>query len=132
MTLFQSAKNASLQQFDVIAVRPLTEKHFQAACATLDVDVISLDLASYLNPSIHPPDLHMLPTHPMNVLGCRRLPFKLKFATVGQALQRGVHFEISLASPLRGSSLILTYAAKSNPLHRLFFPIQIQTVESSG
>lgn len=72
-----NSTNNVIQQFDIIAVRPMTERFFLAACATLEVDIISIDLQE-------------------------RLPFKLKFQTIGQALQRGIHFEITLAQPLRG------------------------------
>ncbi|ELR17829.1 ribonuclease P/MRP 30 subunit [Acanthamoeba castellanii str. Neff] len=69
----------------------MTERFFLAACATLEVDVISLDLQE-------------------------RLPFKLKFQTIGQALQRGIHFEITLAQPLRGRNIIFTSDALY-PIH---------------
>jgi len=39
----------------------------------------------------------------------RQLPFKLKFKTVGQAIHRGIHFEVSLAPLLRGTHLLYLY-----------------------
>ncbi|KAK9474460.1 RNase P subunit p30-domain-containing protein [Dipodascopsis tothii] len=61
-------------RFDIVALRPHSEKHLQAACTQWDtVDVISLDLAE-------------------------RLPFYLKHRTVGAGVARGVRFEISYAA----------------------------------
>jgi hypothetical protein len=47
----QNSTNNVIQQFDIIAVRPMTERFFLAACATLEVDIISLDLQEYAFPS---------------------------------------------------------------------------------
>ena len=66
----------AVQSFDILAVQPATEKLFQQACTTLEIDIISLDL-----------------TH--------RLPFLLKFPTVNAAIERGVHFEIIYSPALR-------------------------------
>lgn len=73
-----ATNNAStLQEYDLLAVRPTTEAAFQHACLTLSelkpfgIDIISLDLA----------------TQP-------RLPFFLKRTTVNAALENGVQFEI--------------------------------------
>ncbi|KAI9835711.1 MAG: hypothetical protein M1819_001888 [Sarea resinae] len=58
--------------YDLVALRPTTEKCLQQACLTLDCDLISLDLTS-------------------------RLPYHFKFKTLSSALQRGVRFEICYA-----------------------------------
>jgi ribonuclease P/MRP protein subunit RPP1 len=60
-----------------VAVRPTTEKAFLAACTQWEIDIISLDLTQLL-------------------------PFRLKIATVGQAIARGIYFEIQY-SPLFSS-----------------------------
>jgi ribonuclease P/MRP protein subunit RPP1 len=60
-------------QFDLVAIRPLTEKALQSACTSLDVDIISMDIS-------------------------HRLPFFLRHKIVGAALQRGIKFEICYAS----------------------------------
>lgn len=65
--------------FDIVAVQPTTEKLFQQACKSLDIDIISLDMT-------------------------RRLPFYLKFPTVHAAIERGVHFEIMYSTALRSTS----------------------------
>ena len=70
--------NPVLRSYDIFAVRPTSEKAFQAACLTLEgVDIISLDLST-------------------------RLPFQLKRPYIFGALARGVSFEISYGSALRG------------------------------
>ncbi|KAI9204324.1 RNase P subunit p30-domain-containing protein [Polychytrium aggregatum] len=68
-----------LNSFDLIAIQPMTEKAFQAACGTFDIDIITLDFSC-------------------------RLPFFIKATTVNLAIQRGVHFEISVGTALRDSS----------------------------
>jgi len=65
-----------VQSFDILAVQPATEKLFQQACKTLEIDIISLDMTD-------------------------RLPFFLKFPTVNAAIERGVHFEITYSPALR-------------------------------
>lgn len=79
----------------------MTEKHLQAACATLDIDIISLDL------SVQYVHITLVTIGSLTIIlhdTIRRLPFKLRYVTIGQALQRGVYFEISLAPVLRGIS----------------------------
>jgi len=68
----------SFTAYDILAVRPTTEKLFQQCCGTLDVDVISLDVTS-------------------------RLPFYLKHPQVGQAIERGIHFEIVYSPAIRNT-----------------------------
>jgi ribonuclease P/MRP protein subunit RPP1 len=64
--------------YDLIAVQPQSERAFAQACTTLDVDIISLDLA-------------------------KRLPYRFKPASVQAAAARGVHFEITYSAALRDS-----------------------------
>ncbi|KAI9024757.1 ribonuclease P/MRP protein subunit RPP1 [Hyaloraphidium curvatum] len=71
--------NAAFSQFDILSIQPQTEKMFQQACSTLEVDIITLDMTS-------------------------RLPFNLKHTTVGLAIARGVHFEITYSSSLRDAN----------------------------
>jgi ribonuclease P/MRP protein subunit RPP1 len=59
--------------FDIISVRPMTEKAFQSAASALEVDIISFDMT-------------------------QRLPFYLRHKTAGAAVERGVKFEISYAA----------------------------------
>ena len=68
-----------VQSHDILAVQPATEKLFQQACKTLDVDIISLDMTE-------------------------RLPFYLKFPTVNAAIERGIRFGIVYSSAIRDSS----------------------------
>jgi ribonuclease P/MRP protein subunit RPP1 len=59
-----------VRSFDILAVRPTTDRTFQIACQSLDVDIISLDLSD-------------------------RVPFNIKHGLVREAIARGVMFEIS-------------------------------------
>ncbi|ODV92746.1 hypothetical protein CANCADRAFT_16042, partial [Tortispora caseinolytica NRRL Y-17796] len=58
-----------MKLFDIVAVRPMSEKSFQNACMALDIDIISFDPSA-------------------------RLPLIPKHATVAAAINRGVYFEI--------------------------------------
>ncbi|CAG9466386.1 unnamed protein product [Pedinophyceae sp. YPF-701] len=62
--------------FDVLAARPTTDRLLQQCCASLDVDVISLDLAQRSVPKLRPKD-------------------------AAEAVRRGVRFEICYAPALR-------------------------------
>ncbi|GAO49627.1 PHP domain-like protein [Saitoella complicata NRRL Y-17804] len=65
-----SQLQAASQQYDLLAVRPTSEKTFQQACTNLEgVDMISLDMSE-------------------------RLPYVLKMSTCGAAVSRGLKFEI--------------------------------------
>ncbi|KAK9325212.1 RNase P subunit p30-domain-containing protein [Lipomyces orientalis] len=63
-------------KFDILAVRPTTEKLLLAACTSLDIDLISLDLS-------------------------QRLPFYLRHRTLGAAVARGIKIEICYSSTTR-------------------------------
>ncbi|CCX10530.1 RNase P subunit p30-domain-containing protein [Pyronema domesticum] len=73
LTLSDPSANHRLSNFtstyQILALRPTTEKLFLAACSTLECDLISLDFS-------------------------QRLPFALKHKTVGAALLRGISFEV--------------------------------------
>ena len=58
--------------YDILALRPTTEKALAQACQSLECDLISLDLTT-------------------------RFPFYFKHKTLSQALQRGIKFEICYA-----------------------------------
>ena len=64
--------------YDILALRPTDEKSLVQACNNLECDLISLDL-------------------------CMRFPYHFKHTTLGNALQRGVRFEICYAPGLFGS-----------------------------
>lgn len=68
-----------LSSYNLVALRPANDKAFQLCCASLECDIISLDLGM-------------------------RLPFILKFKTVSSALQRGIRFEICYSPGITGGS----------------------------
>jgi ribonuclease P/MRP protein subunit RPP1 len=61
--------------YDILAIRPLTEKAFQNACLTLDVPIISLDLTTHF-------------------------PFHFRPKPCMAAVTRGIRFEICYAQAL--------------------------------
>eukprot|EP00741_Cyanophora_paradoxa_P023535 tig00021589_g22737.t1 len=71
--------NQAVRSYDLVAVRPTSEKAFQLACASADVDIISLDMSA-------------------------RLPFTLRHQIVSQAIDRGVFFEITTAPALKDAT----------------------------
>lgn len=84
LTLSDPAQNQRLtnltQIYDLIAVRPTTEKTLLNACTNLECDVISLDLSV-------------------------RLPFYFKFKMLSAAISRGVRLEICYGPGVTGSGL---------------------------
>lgn len=64
------------RSYDILAVQAASERVFTSACTTLDVDIISFDLA-------------------------RRLPFRLRVPAVRAALARGISFELCYSPALR-------------------------------
>jgi ribonuclease P/MRP protein subunit RPP1 len=74
LSLKQSAQ--AVQNYGIVAVQPATEKLFQAACGTLEVDVICFDMT-------------------------RRVEYKFRIPQVSQAIQRGIFFEINIGQALR-------------------------------
>ncbi|KAG8625232.1 hypothetical protein KVT40_006983 [Elsinoe batatas] len=79
-TPLSNARLKSLSaDYDLLALRPTDEKTFQQACATLDGDIISLDLS-------------------------QRLPFPFKFKPLSEAVKRGVRVEVSYAQAVAGDA----------------------------
>ena len=74
---FGISSNPNILKYDLIAVVPKSEKAFASACSNLDVDLITLDLSE------------------------SRLPFQLRANLIGEALRRGVRFEVNYAAALR-------------------------------
>eukprot|EP00126_Sphaerothecum_destruens_P015593 Sdes_comp9622_c0_seq1m1102 len=71
--------NSCLSTYDILSVIPENEKVFQIACSSLEIDIITFDFS-------------------------KRIPFYLKFPSVGLAIQRGIHFEITYSASIRDSS----------------------------
>jgi ribonuclease P/MRP protein subunit RPP1 len=65
--------------FDVVAMMPLTESVFKQCCSTWNIDIISLDLSE-------------------------RLSFSLKKESVLEAVNRGIYFEIQYSFLFKGKS----------------------------
>lgn len=65
--------------FDIISVQPTTEKALQLTTTNLDIDLVSLPLTT-------------------------RLPYFIKHKTAGQALSRGIKFEISYLGMISGKA----------------------------
>jgi ribonuclease P/MRP protein subunit RPP1 len=68
-----------LPHYDLLALRPTTEKALQLCCNSLDCDIVSLDFS-------------------------QRFPFILKFKTVASALQRGIRLEICYSPGISSAS----------------------------
>jgi ribonuclease P/MRP protein subunit RPP1 len=76
----QNHRLAQLQSaYNLIALRPTTEKALGLCCNSLECDLISFDFSV-------------------------RLPFILRFKTVASALQRGIRFEICYSPGITGGS----------------------------
>ncbi|OCT49237.1 putative ribonuclease P protein subunit 3 [Cladophialophora carrionii] len=82
LTISDATQNHRLTQFspayNLLALRPTTEKTLQLCCTSLECDLISLDLS-------------------------QRLTYNIKFKTVSSALQRGIRFEICYAPAIQAS-----------------------------
>ena len=76
--LSTSANPTTLSSYDIFAARPSTEKMFNACCANIELDIISVDCSQHL-------------------------PFSMKPSTVQQAIDRGVFFEICYNTLLKDS-----------------------------
>ncbi|KAI1618305.1 ribonuclease P subunit Rpp30 [Exophiala viscosa] len=83
ITISDTTQNHRLSSFaphyDLLALRPTTEKALALCCQSLECDLISLDFS-------------------------QRLPCILKFKTVASALQRGVRFEVCYAPGIQHDS----------------------------
>ncbi|KAJ9615793.1 RNA-binding RNA processing protein rpp1 [Cladophialophora chaetospira] len=82
LTISDATQNHRLTQFspayNLLALRPTTEKTLQLCCTSLECDLISLDLS-------------------------QRLTYNIKFKTVSSALQRGIRFEICYSPAIQAS-----------------------------
>ena len=102
-----NAKNAVLRTYDIISVQPMSEKLFQMACQSMDIDLITFDLTS------------------------ERLPFQLKHGFVREAVRRGVYFELCV-----GAAFTTDLAVRRNVLANAMSVARItkgkNTIISSG
>ncbi|GES58828.1 putative ribonuclease P complex subunit Pop2 [Aspergillus terreus] len=84
LTVSDPAQNQRLtslaQVYDLVALRPTTEKALLNACTNMECDVISLDLSV-------------------------RLPYHFKFKMLSAAIARGVRFEICYGPGVTGNGL---------------------------
>ncbi|KAK6372417.1 RNA-binding RNA processing protein rpp1 [Lithohypha guttulata] len=92
LTISDTSQNHRIQSlvstYDLLALRPTTDKALQLCCSSLDCDLVSLDLTS-------------------------RLPFPIKFKTVASALQRGISGAASLIRATRGRGIVLSSEARN-------------------
>ncbi|KAL6877034.1 PHP domain-like protein [Trichoderma novae-zelandiae] len=95
--------------YDILAIRPLTEKAFQNACLTLDVPLISLDMAQHFPFYFRP--------KPCMAAVSRGVRFELCYAQALAADPRGRANFISNATNLvratRGRGIVISSEAKS-------------------
>lgn len=95
--------------FDIISVQPTTEKALQLTTTNLDIDIVSLPMAT-------------------------RLPFFLKHKTVGQALTRGIKFEICYSGLIAGPAGYESSSALGTTGHisrKIFFGNCLQLIRAS-
>ncbi|KAG6039123.1 hypothetical protein E4U41_003205 [Claviceps citrina] len=108
-----AASNYRLQSlanvYDLLAIRPLTEKAFQNACLTLDIPIISLDLTTHF-------PFHFRPK-PCMAAVARGVRFEICYAQILAADGRGRANFISNATSLfratRGRGILLSSEAKT-------------------
>ena len=81
----QNSQNEIIRSYDLIAVQAETERMFQVACATLDIDIITFDLAS------------------------GRLAYPIRHGYVRQAIQRGITFELCYSGCIRGMGSLFIF-----------------------
>ncbi|OWR47557.1 ribonuclease P [Danaus plexippus plexippus] len=72
-------QSENIKKYDIIAVLPRTSQAFQYICTTLDVDIITFDPQS-------------------------RLPFRMSRKLYGQAVERGIFFELMYSPAIRDST----------------------------
>ncbi|KAF3927486.1 hypothetical protein ABW21_db0209646 [Orbilia brochopaga] len=80
--------------FDIVALRPTDEKLLLQACTSLECDLISLDLSI-------------------------RHPFHFKYKVLGQAIARGIRFEITYAASINDSNARRNLLANATALIRV-------------
>lgn len=95
--------------FDIVSVQPMTEKALQLTTTNLDIDLISLPMAT-------------------------RWPYFLKHKTVGQALSKGIKFELCYSGLIGGpagyeSSTALGVTGKIT--RKQFFSNTLQLIRAS-
>lgn len=98
----------NLACFDIISVQPTTEKALQLTTTNMDIDIVSLPMAS-------------------------RLPFFLKHKTVGQALSRGIKFEICYSGLIAGPAGYESASALGTTGHisrKIFFGNCLQLIRA--
>lgn len=95
--------------YDLLAIRPLTEKAFQNACLTLDVPIISLDLTQHF-------PFHFRPKPCMAAVS-RGVRFEICYAQILNADPRGrtnfISNVTSLFRATRGRGIMISSEAKS-------------------
>ncbi|KJZ77525.1 hypothetical protein HIM_03249 [Hirsutella minnesotensis 3608] len=95
--------------YDVLAIRPLTEKAFQSACLALDVPVISLDLAGHFQ-------FHFRPK-PCMAAVARGVRFEICYGQLLAADARGranfIANVTSLVRATRGRGFVVSSEAKT-------------------
>ncbi|CAK0785375.1 hypothetical protein CVIRNUC_008583 [Coccomyxa viridis] len=91
--LLSAPADAIAASHDILAVQPLSERALQQVCSSLDVDIITFDLS-------------------------KRLPFRLKPATLQEAVKRGAHLEICYAVAIRDEGARRTCFANALALSR--------------
>ncbi|KAF7551392.1 hypothetical protein G7046_g7736 [Stylonectria norvegica] len=100
---------ALLAAYDLVAVRPTTDKAFQHACLTLDVPLISLDLTQHLGFYFRP--------KPCMAAVSRGVRFEICYSQVLGADARGranfIGNATSLIRATRGRGIIISSEAKS-------------------
>ncbi|KAJ3108829.1 Ribonuclease P protein subunit p30 [Phlyctochytrium planicorne] len=89
-----NSTSSKLKPFDILAVRPTTEKAFHLACSQLEIDIISFDMTL-------------------------RMPFFFKATTLNAAIQRGIVFEICYGPAIRETNARRFTIANSNALLRV-------------
>ncbi|OAA39164.1 RNase P subunit p30 [Metarhizium rileyi] len=108
-----AASNYRLQSlvnaYDILAIRPLTEKAFQNACLTLDIPIISLDLTTHF-------PFHFRPKPCMAAVS-RGVRFEICYAQLLAADNRGRANFISNATSIiratRGRGILISSEAKT-------------------
>ncbi|XP_065176884.1 ribonuclease P protein subunit p30-like [Sycon ciliatum] len=93
-SLLHLLSNEVVQQYDVLAMAPTSDKQFQKICTEVEVDIIQLDFSN-------------------------RLPFVLRLPPVRAAIDRGVHFEIIYSAALNDSLARCNVIANAKQLVRV-------------
>lgn len=115
LVITDPAKVQSIQKlnnsacFDLIAVQPTTEKALQLTTTNLDIDIVSLPM-------------------------CSRLPFFLKHKTVGQAIVKGIKFEMCYSGLIAGPAGYETSGVLGTTGHltrKVYFSNALQLIRAS-